>query len=93
MIIAEAAEDLRVAAAACLNSLTDGTRAVRNMHDEESWSSLISRIAADRVPRPVVGRSEITDPWDIVRLNLDDKTNGYVVRNCTKHLAPAPVSL
>lgn len=78
VVVAEAAEDPRIAAVICINSLTDGTRAVRSMHDQESWSSLLTRIDADRANRTSLGRSEITDPWDIVRLNLDGETDGYV---------------
>jgi len=48
------------------------------MHDETSWNGLLSRIEADRGLRANRGRSEITDPWDIVRLNLDTRTDGYV---------------
>ncbi|MDQ3157156.1 MAG: alpha/beta hydrolase, partial [Actinomycetota bacterium] len=35
-------------------------------------------VEADRERRSTVGRSEITSPWDIVRLDLDDRTDGYV---------------
>jgi pimeloyl-ACP methyl ester carboxylesterase len=78
VVVAEAAEDPRISAVVSINALTDGTRATQSMHDEESWASLLTRIDADRAHRTTLGRSEITDPWDIVRLNLDDKTDGYV---------------
>jgi alpha-beta hydrolase superfamily lysophospholipase len=78
VVVAEAAEDPRVRAVACLNGIADGTRSTRNMHDEQSWNSLVERIEADRVRRTEIGRSEIADPWDIVRLNLDDRTDDYV---------------
>jgi uncharacterized protein len=78
VVVAEAADDPRVRAVACLNGIADGTRSTRNMHDEESWASLLERIEADRPRRTELGRSEIADPWDIVRLNLDDRTDGYV---------------
>lgn len=78
VVIAEAAEDSRVKAVACVNGMGDGTRSTRNMHDEASWASLLTRIHADRGHRATTGRSEITDPWDIVRLNLDERTDGYV---------------
>lgn len=78
VVVAEAAEDPRVRAVACVNGIADGTRSTRNMHDEASWSSLLRRIEADRGHRSTHGRSEIADPWDIVRLNLDDRTDGYV---------------
>jgi pimeloyl-ACP methyl ester carboxylesterase len=78
VVVAEAAEDPRVRAVACLNGIGDGTRSTRAMHDEASWSSLLRRIEADRARRTTTGRSEITDPWDIVRLDLDGRTDGYV---------------
>lgn len=78
VVVSEAAEDPRVRAVASVNCLSDGTRAVRNMHDEESWNSLLERIAEDRGRRAEAGRSEITSPWDIVRLDRDNSTDGYV---------------
>ncbi|WP_028934604.1 alpha/beta hydrolase [Pseudonocardia spinosispora] len=78
VVIAEAAEDPRVKAVACLNGVADGTRSTRGMHDDESWESLLRRVEADRSHRAMSGRSEIADPWDIVRLNLDDRTTEYV---------------
>lgn len=78
VVIAEASEDPRVRAVASLNCVADGTRSTRNMHDEASWQSLLSRIEADRGRRATEGRSEITDPWDIVRLDLDTRTDDYV---------------
>lgn len=78
VVVAEAAEDPRVKAVACCNGIADGTRSTRNMHDEHTWNSLLRRIGGDRGHRTTTGRSEITDPWDIVRLNLDDRTDGYV---------------
>jgi alpha-beta hydrolase superfamily lysophospholipase len=78
VVVAEASEDPRVRAVASLNCISDGTRSTRNMHDETSWNRLLSRIEADRGLRATQGRSEITDPWDIVRLNLDIRTDGYV---------------
>jgi hypothetical protein len=78
VVVAEAAEDPRVKAVACLNGIADGTRSTRNTHDEESWASLLRRVEADRVHRAEHGRSEITDPWDIVRLDLDTRTDDYV---------------
>jgi len=78
VVVAEASEDPRVRAVAAANCISDGTRSTRNMHDETSWNSLLTRIEADRGLRATQGRSEITDPWDIVRLNLDTRTDGYV---------------
>lgn len=78
VVVAEAADDPRVRAVACMNGIGDGTRAVRAMHDQPSWDSLLRRIDADRGRRAVRGRSEITSPWDIVRLDRDTRTDGYV---------------
>lgn len=78
VVVAEAAEDPRVKAVACCNGIADGTRSTRNTHDERTWTSLLRRIEGDRAHRSATGRSEITDPWDIVRLDLDDRTDGYV---------------
>lgn len=74
--IAEAADDTRVKAVATCNAIGDGDRSTRFMHDEESWRRLCERITKDR-PRAVrTGRSELTHPFDIVR--LDRVTKGYV---------------
>lgn len=74
----EAGDDKRVAAVACCNGIADGYESTRKMHDEESFNELIVRIDADRGRRTEYGRSEVTSPWDSVRLNLDSQTNGYV---------------
>lgn len=78
VVVVEASDDLRVRAVVALNCISDGTRSTRNMHDEQSWNSLLARIDADRGRRATLGRSEITSPWDIVRLDLDTRTDGYV---------------
>ncbi|MDI3389835.1 alpha/beta fold hydrolase [Streptomyces sp. B-S-A8] len=78
VVVAEAADDPRVRAVASLNGISDGRRSTRAMHDEESWNSLVERVAADRGHRAEHGRSEITSPWDIIRLDLDGRTDGYV---------------
>jgi hypothetical protein len=78
VVVVEAVDDPRVRAVACLNGIADGTRSTRNMHDEASWAGLLRRIEADRGRRSSTGRSEIADPWDIVRLDLDGRTDGYV---------------
>lgn len=78
VVVSEAADDPRVRAVASLNAISDGHRSTRNMHDEASWNSLVERVAADRGHRAEHGRSEITSPWDIVRLDLDGRTDGYV---------------
>lgn len=78
VVVAEAAEDPRVRAVASCNGVADGTRSTRAGHDEHSWASLLERVAVDRGHRAEHGRSEITSPWDIVRLDLDGATDGYV---------------
>jgi uncharacterized protein len=78
-VIAEASEDPRVRAVAVVNAIGDGMRATRNMHDGASWNRLLERIDADRIRRATLGRSEITSPWDIVRLDLDEHTSPYVL--------------
>ena len=55
---------------------SEGERSTRSMHDEGSWSRLVQRIGLDRARRASTGRSEITSPWDIVRLDLDERTDG-----------------
>ncbi|HEX5191827.1 MAG TPA: alpha/beta hydrolase [Solirubrobacteraceae bacterium] len=79
VVIAEASDDPRVRAVAAINAIGDGARATRSMHDEESWNQLLERIEADRTRRATIGRSEITSPWDIVRLDLDGRTSPYVL--------------
>lgn len=78
VVIAEASEDPRVRAVAAVNAVADAARAIRNMHDDESWTRLIERIEADRSRRATLGRSEVTSPWDIVRLDRDARTPTYV---------------
>lgn len=78
VVVTEASDDPRVKAVACCNGIADGYRSTMKMHDETSWNSLLQRIEADRERRTTLGRSEITSPWDIVRLDLDDRTDGYV---------------
>ncbi len=78
VVVAEASEDPRVRAVAAVNAIGDGERSTRAMHDEASWAALLERVEADRCGRATTGRSEITSPWDIVRLDLDASTDGYV---------------
>lgn len=78
VVVVEAADDPRVKAVACLNGIGDGTRSTRLMHDDASWSSLLARVEADRVRRATGGRSELIDPWDLVRLDLDPHTYAHV---------------
>lgn len=78
VVVAEAAGDERVKAVAMLNGIASGSRSTRKMHDDSSWQRLQERLPADRALRTSTGRSEIADPWDIVRLDLDLKTDDYV---------------
>lgn len=78
VVVAEAADDPRVKAVACVNGVADGARSTRNLHDPASFASLLDRIEADRPRRTALGRSEVVDPWDVVRLDLDGSTDGYV---------------
>lgn len=78
VVVFEAGDDTRVGAVACCNGIADGYESTRRMHDDQSWLNLIRRIGQDRGVRTTTGRSEVTDPWDIVRLNLDPRTDGYV---------------
>lgn len=79
VVVAEASEDPRVGAVAAINCISDGRRSTQNMHDEASWISLLNRIEVDRGRRATTGRSEITSPWDIVRLDLDARTSDHVM--------------
>src|SRR5699024_7303307 len=78
VLVAEAAEDPRVGAVACWNGIADGYRSIHRMHDEQAWQSLLRRVEADRERRTTLGRSEIPSPWDIVGLDRDERTDGYV---------------
>ena len=78
VVVAEAADDPRVRVVVACNGIADGYRSTRNMHDEGSWDELVKRIEADRGHRASTGRSETTSPWDIVRLDLDSRTDQYV---------------
>lgn len=78
VVVAAAADDPRVRAVVVANGIADGLRSTRAMHDDESWGRLVQRVEADRVRRTTVGRSEVTSPWDIVRLDLDSATDTYV---------------
>jgi uncharacterized protein len=78
VVVYEAADDERVKAVACCNGIADGYESTKLMHDEKSFGSLLERVQADRGHRTEHGRSEITSPWDIVRLDLDGQTDTYV---------------
>jgi uncharacterized protein len=76
LVIAEAADDPRVAAVASLNGLADGYRTTRALHDDASWATLIDRLDEDRVQRSRHGRSELLPAFDLVR--LEGSTRQYV---------------
>ncbi len=82
--VVEASEDPRVEAVAAINCVSDGLRSTRNMHDQQSWDRLLERIEADRGRRATIGRSELTSPWDIVRLDLDALTSDHVTTELYK---------
>lgn len=84
VVVVEASDDERVAAVACCNGIADGRRSTRTMHDDQSWEILLARIESDRGQRATMGRSETTSPWDIVRLDRDARTDGYVDRELYK---------
>lgn len=74
--IVTAADDLRVRCVVAVNAIGDGERSIRFMHDDASFQELLGRIRADRRRRALEGRSELVDPFEIVR--LDSVTKGYV---------------
>jgi pimeloyl-ACP methyl ester carboxylesterase len=78
VVIAEAADDPRVAAVVTCNALGDGERSIRPQHDSESWSRLQGYLEQDRTERSRTGRSRTVPPFHIVRLDLDPVTDGYV---------------
>ena len=80
--VAAAAEDPRVAAVATVNAIGDGERSTRAMHDHDSWRALLERLGADRARRVRRGRSELVDPFEIVR--LDPATRAYVEKELVK---------
>ncbi len=78
VVVHEAADDDRVRAVVCCNGIGDGWRSTRSMHDEATWQHVLASVAQDRVARTTWGRSTTTVPWDIVRLDRDAVTDGYV---------------
>ena len=78
VVVHEAADDDRVRAVVCCNGIGDGWRSTRSMHDEATWQHVLASVAEDRVARTTWGRSTTTVPWDIVRLDRDARTDGYV---------------
>lgn len=78
VVVVAAASDQRIRAVVSCNGIADGERSTRAMHDDESWQRLLERVRADRERRALQGPSEIVHPFDIVRLDLDSATHGYV---------------
>lgn len=78
VVVVAAASDQRIGAVVSCNGIADGERSTRAMHDDASWQRLLARIRADREHRALRGPSEIVHPFDIVRLDLDTATRGYV---------------
>jgi len=78
VVVHEAADDTRVGAVVCANGIGDGWRSTRNMHDTITWQYFLRAVADDRVARATGGRSGTTAPWNIVRLDLDSRTDDYV---------------
>jgi uncharacterized protein len=68
LVIAEAADDPRVAAVVSVNGLADGYRTTRALHDDASWAALIERLDQDRIQRLQHGRSGLLPAFDLVRL-------------------------
>lgn len=76
LVIAEAADDDRVAAVASLNGFADGFRTTRALHDDASWAALVDRFDKDRLERSRHGRSGLHPAFDLVR--LQGPTRRYV---------------
>jgi alpha-beta hydrolase superfamily lysophospholipase len=76
LVIAEAADDQRVAAVMALNAIADGYRTTRALHDDTSWAQLMARLEQDRVDRLRHGRSALIPAFDVVRLR--GPTRDYV---------------
>lgn len=95
VVLAEAADDPRVAAVATCNSIGNGERSIRFQHDEESWERLQADIVRDRTERVQSGRSRTVPPFEIVRLDRDVVTDGYVGEELykTPGYASADISL
>jgi pimeloyl-ACP methyl ester carboxylesterase len=76
IVIEEAADDPRVRAVVSVNGIGDGERATRFVHTNETWGNLLAKIADDRRARVLQSRSQLVDPFFVVR--LDDVTKEYV---------------
>jgi pimeloyl-ACP methyl ester carboxylesterase len=82
LVIAEAAQDSRVAAAVVLNAIADGYRTTRALHDDTSWAELMKRLERDSVERLRYGRSELIPAFEVVRLR--GSTRDYVESELSK---------
>jgi alpha-beta hydrolase superfamily lysophospholipase len=82
LVIAEAAQDSRVAAVVALNAIADGYRTTRALHDDASWAELIARLERDRVDRLRYGRSALIPAFEVVRLR--GSTRDYVESELSK---------
>lgn len=78
VVVAAAADDPKVQAVIVANGVADGLRSTKAMHTDESWQALLERIHQDRGYRAQHGRSELTSPWDIVRLGAGTPVDSYV---------------
>jgi pimeloyl-ACP methyl ester carboxylesterase len=76
LVIAEAADDPRVAAVVSVNGFADGYRTTRALHDNASWAELVNRFDEDRLERSRHGRSGLLPAFDLVRLK--GSTRHYV---------------
>jgi alpha-beta hydrolase superfamily lysophospholipase len=76
LVIAEAADDPRVAAVISVNGFADGYRTTRALHDDASWAALVERFDRDRIERSRHGRSGLLPAFDLVR--LQGSTRHYV---------------
>jgi hypothetical protein len=65
-------------------SIVGGVVAALNRGNAVDRGISVAGLSLTTVPEFVSGRSEITSPWDIVRLNLDTRTHGYVGEELSK---------
>jgi alpha-beta hydrolase superfamily lysophospholipase len=82
LVIAEAADDMRVDAVVAVNALADGFRTTRALHDDASWAHLTARLDDDRLHRVRFGRSSLIPAFDLVRLK--GSTRHYVETELAK---------
>jgi uncharacterized protein len=68
LVIAETADDPRVAAVVALNAIANGYRTTRALHDDTSWAALMERLDRDRAERLRYGRSALIPAFEVVRL-------------------------